>query len=219
MKSFIAWLLLFVATTGTAQVVNFEDTWLEFLSDSKVSNVSKLPEPAKSETQSYLKYNLMYANSKFCEGKFADALTHMSRIKEIGADKFATIEGFEERHTMLSVKMDAFLAADKLWKRFLENKNVTLEDLAAADEAIRVCEKGTLAKFSFMQAYAHYCNGDIEKATDRFENYTLKIVDKTTLRIESVQGLKPEVEKMRQVLKAVKMLDVAWAENRCFQRF
>ncbi len=204
-------ILSFVINTLQAQLVNFEETWQEFLNDNKISNVSKLPKPAKELTGDYLKYNLMYANSNFCQGSFANAKSYMRKIQELGETEYASIPGFKDKHNDLELKMDAYLKADKLWKKFLSTKSVSLEELAEADDAIRVCEKGTLAKFSYMQAYTHYCNGDVKKSQDRFENYTLKIVDKTSLKIEDVKGLKPEVETMRKVFKALKVLDKSWA--------
>jgi hypothetical protein len=205
-------LFIFALPKANAQVVNFEETWLEFLKDNKISNVSKLPQPGKEETDNFAKYCLMYANSRFCEGNYADAKGFMRKIEDTGETAYGAIPGFKERYDDLGLKMDAYLKADVLWKSFLLNKSVNETDLDAAEMAIRVCEKGTLAKYSYMQAHTYYCQGDVKKSRERFENYTLKIVDKTSLKISDVEGLKPEVDKMRQVFKALDVLDKSWAE-------
>jgi hypothetical protein len=205
-------LFVFALPKTNAQVVNFEETWLEFLKDSKISNVSKLPQPGKEETVNFAKYCLMYANSRFCEGNYANAKGFMREIENAGETAYSPILGFKERYDDLGLKMEAYLQADILWKDFLLNKSVGEADLDAAEMAIRVCEKGTLAKYSYMQAHTYYCQGDVAKARNKFENYTLKIVDKTSLRIDDVEGLKPEVDNMRQVFKALDVLDISWAE-------
>ncbi|MFT6147782.1 MAG: hypothetical protein ACJAUH_000461 [Saprospiraceae bacterium] len=202
----------FALPDANAQVVNFEETWLAFLKDNKISNISKMPQPGKDETENLAKYCLMYANSRFCEGNYASAKNFMRKIKDIGETSYSSIPGFKGRHDDLSVKMEAYIKADMLWKNFLLNKSVDEADLDAAEMAIRVCEKGTLAKYSYMQAHTYYCQGDVKKSRDRFENYTLKIVDKTSLRIDDVEGLKSEVENMRQIFKALDILDKSWTK-------
>jgi hypothetical protein len=131
----------FALPKANAQVVNFEETWLEFLKDNKISNVSKLPQPGKEETENFAKYCLMYANSRFCEGSFADAKGFMRKIEDVGETAYSVIPGFKERHDDLSQKMEAYLKADMLWKNFLLNKSVDEADLDAAEMAIRVCER------------------------------------------------------------------------------
>ncbi len=195
---------------ANAQVVNFEETWQEFLSDNKISNVSKLPQPAKEETENFTKYCLMYANSRFCEGNYAAAKGFIQKIKEAGPATYSAIPGFKDKFDDLELKMQAYIDADVLWRNFLLNKSTTEAELDALDMAIRVCEKGTLAKYSYMQTHTYYCQGNVAKARERFENYTLKIVDKTSLKMEDVEGLKPEVETMRQVFKALDVLDKSW---------
>jgi hypothetical protein len=168
----------FALPDANAQVVNFEETWLAFLKDNKISNISKMPQPGKDETENLAKYCLMYANSRFCEGNYASAKNFMRKIKDIGETSYSSIPGFKGRHDDLSVKMEAYIKADMLWKNFLLNKSVDEADLDAAEMAIRVCEKGTLAKYSYMQAHTYYCQGDVKKSRDRFENYTLKLLIK-----------------------------------------
>lgn len=201
----------FLIPTANGQIVNFEETWQEFLKESKTSNISNLPQPAKEESKNYVKYNLMYANSRFCEGNIAKAKELMRNIQQTGATVYETIPGFKARHDDLEAKIQAAVEADGIWKNFLLNGSVTEEELDDVPLAIRVCEKGTLAKFSYMQAHTYYCQGKTDKARERFENYTLKIVDKTSLKIEDVKGLGPKVEEMRQVFKALKILDKSWA--------
>lgn len=196
---------------ANAQIVNFEETWQEFLRESKTSNISQLPKPSKTEAENYVKYNLMYANSRFCEGNIAKAKELMRNIQQIGATTYETIPGFKARYEDLEAKIKASIDADMLWKNFLLNGSITEEELDDVPLAIRVCEKGTLAKYSYMQTHTYYCQGKTDKARNRFENYTLKIVDKTSLKISDVEGLGPKVEEMRQVFKALTVLDKSWA--------
>lgn len=202
----------FLLPVTQAQLVNFEETWQEFLSNNKISNISKLPKPNEQNYIDYAKYSLMYANTFFCADKFQKATDMMTEIDKVGEEKYKVIAGFTAKHEDLKGKMEAYREANRLWLNFLKYKNASLEDLEKAAEASRVCEKGTLAKYSYMQAYAHYCNGDVEKARDKFENYTLKIVDKTSLKIGDVEGLEGEVNIMRQLFKDLKALDPAWEE-------
>lgn len=204
-------LCCFALSKADAQVVNFEETWQTFLNDNKISNISKLPQPSKEETENFAKYCLMYANSRFCEGNYAAAKGFMKKIDETGEPVYGAIPGFKPKFDDLTAKMKAYIDADVLWRNFLLNGSVTEEELAEMELAIRVCEKGTLAKYSYMQAHTYYCQGELKKARNRFENYTLKIVDKTSLKIEDVEGLGPKVETMRQVFKALDVLDKSWA--------
>lgn len=201
----------FLLPTANAQLVNFEETWQEFLKESKTSNISKLPKPSKEEIDNYVKYNLMYGNSRFCEGNIAKAKELMRNIDQTGATVYEAIPGFKARYEDLETKIQAAIEADILWKNFLLNGSVTEEELDDVPLAIQVCEKGTLAKYSYMQAHTYYCQGKVDKSRGRFENYTLKIVDKTSLKISDVEGLGPKVEEMRQVFKALKILDKSWA--------
>ena len=200
----------FVTFRAEAQVINFEDTWQAFLKESNTSNVSKLPKPPKSEAKEYVKYNLMYANTRFCEGNMVKAMELMLNIEMMDKDVYESIAGFKERYDDLSSKIQAAIDANVIWREFLETGNVTIEQLDAVPLAIRVCEKGTLAKYSYMQAHAYYCQGDTKKAHERFENYTIKIVDKTSLKVEDVEGLGPKVETFRKVFKALEILDYEW---------
>lgn len=204
-------LCCFVLPKANAQVINFEGTWQTFLKDNKISNVSKLPQPGKDEKDNFAKYCLMYANSRFCEGNFAAAKGFIKKIEGVGETTYKAIPGFMPKYEDLTVKMKAYEEADVLWRNFLLNGSVTEEELAEVELAIRVCEKGTLAKYSYMQAHTYYCQGEVVKARNRFENFTLKIVDKTSLKIEDVEGLGPKVETMRQVFKALDVLDKSWA--------
>lgn len=195
-----------------AQVVNFEDTWQEFLGNNKISNISKLPKPNSADYISYVKYSLMYANTYFCSADIKNAEEMIKEVQTVGEERYKVIPGFQAKYDDLTKKMEAFHQANKLWINFLEYRNVSLEDLEEAADANRVCEKGTLAKYSYMQAYAYYCKGEVKKAKDKFENFTLKIVDKTSLKIEDVRGLEGEVKVMRQLFKDLKALDIAWKE-------
>ena len=81
---------------------------------------------------------------------------------------------------------------------FLKYEKVTLDDLEKLG-AVKVCEKGTLAKYDYMKAHALYCKGDIAAAKGNFENRVLKLAERTTLKIKDVQGLEPRVKNMKQL--------------------
>ncbi len=202
----------FFVPTAQAQFVNFEDTWKAFLKENKTSNISKLAKPAKEEKEVYVKWCLMYANNFFCGGDIQKGEDLIKEIGQVGEDHYKIIPGFSERYDDLASKIEAARAADGLWLNFLKYKNVTLDDLSKIKKALRVCEKGTLAKYSYMMTYAHYCDGNLEKAKDGFNNYLLKIVDKTSLKIEDVEGLKDEVASMRKLFKGLELLEKSWAE-------
>lgn len=202
--------IVFNLSTSTAQLVNFEETWKEFLANNKVSNISELPKPSKENYIDYAKYSLMYANNFFCGNKIDKAEDMMKEVNTVGEERYKVITGFSERYTDLRSKMDAYHKAHKLWLNFLKYREVSMEKLQEAEDAARLCEKGTLAKYSYMLAYAHYCNGDVDKAKKRFENYALKIIDRTSLNIKDVPGLEGEVAVMRKLFKDLAVLEPAW---------
>ena len=177
-------ILLFcgVYTNASAQVINFEETWKAFLQNNKTSNISKLPQPPTNSID-FPKYCLMYANSNFCFNRVGNAERFMKKIVEFGEEKYKAIPGFTARYTDLKDKIQAYQDLDVIWKRFLDSYDVTLKDLEEVKAARTVCEKGTLAKYTQMETYIYYCQGDIEKAQDVFENYVLMIVDKTSFKI------------------------------------
>ena len=200
-----------LSVTSNAQLINFEKTWKAFLENNKTSNISKLPQPAISSID-FSKYCLMYANSNFCLNKVENAQRFMRKIEEIGADKYKTIPGFAERYEDLGTKIESYHTLGKIWDGYLENHQISLEKLEEVSTARRVCEKGTLAKYTQMETYAYYCMGDVEKSKDIFENYVLQIVDKTNLKISDVNGLEDEVAVFRQLFKVLPVLNPAWAE-------
>lgn len=202
--------LMLFSITMEAQIVNFEETWQAFLKESNTSNISKLPQPSKTESKDYAKYNLMYGTARFCEGNIVKAMELMRNIQMMDKEVYESIPGFKERHEDLKSKIQAAIDANMIWRDFLQTESVTIEQLDAVPLAIRVCEKGTLAKYSYMQAYAYYCEGNTAKSQDRFENFTLKVVDKTSLKIEDVEGLGPKVEQFRKVFKALETLEIEW---------
>ena len=187
-------LILFIGMIGylplvQAQFVNFQDTWKEFLSDEKTSNISKLTKPSSKEVIDYSKYCLMYANTYFCGGNIGDSEEQMEEIRNIGANAYNQISGFKERFEDLELKIKAYHKVNRLWKIFLIKRNVRLEDLEI-EAATQVCEKGTLAKYFHMATYASYCQKDLAKAKDYFENRVLKLVERTSLNVSDVDGLK-----------------------------
>jgi hypothetical protein len=99
---------------------------------------------------------------------------------------------------------------DAIWQRFLQTKTVDLDELEAVKAAKTSCEKRTLAKYSFMTAYAHFCQGNVPRAKDIFENRTLRLTEKTSLRVQDVEGLGPEVATLKSMFQNMDQLDIAW---------
>ncbi len=205
--------LLFLGTIfsdASAQVINFEETWKAFLKNNKTSNISKLPQPPPN-TVDFPKYCLMYANSNFCFNRIGKAGMFMKKIEEYGETNYKTIPGFKERYDDLVLKIQAYHDLGKVWRRYLESYNVSLEELEAVKTARSVCEKGTLAKYTIMETYALYCSGKVAEAQDIFENYVLQIVEKTSLKLSDINGLEKEVKTFKQLFKVLPQLNTAWA--------
>jgi len=215
MKSLIplVFSLLFICglfTDVSGQVINFEETWKAFLKENKTSNISKLPQPPPSSID-FPKYCLMYANSNFCFNRVVNAERFMSKIKETDEKILKAIPGFNERYIDLGTKIEAYHQLDKIWERFIVSYDATLDELEKVKTARQVCEKGTLAKYTQMETYIYYCQGDVEKAKDIFENYVLMVVDKTTLKSADVNGLDKELNTFRALFKVLPVLNKEWA--------
>ncbi len=203
--------IFFISTTTFSQTVNFNETWKEFLANDKISNMSELVKPNKVYDQpDYAKYLLMNTNSCFCQSNLRDAESFMAEVQAMDAEVHKAIPGFLKKMDELEIKMSAYQSIDAIWKRFLLTKVVTLEELDAVTAAKTNCEKKTLAKYSFMTAYAHFCQGNIPTSKDVFENRTLQLTEKTTLRVKDVEGLAPEVAKMKSMFQDMVKLDNAW---------
>lgn len=201
----------FFMQTAQAQVVNFEDTWQEFLKNEKTSNVSKLGRPEKAETVTFLKFCLMYANSHFCAGEMPQANQYITEIKALGEAKYAPIPAFKAKYDDLTNKMAASVKLDGLWQRFTTQKNVTLAEIAAIPEAKKVCDKGTLAKTFYMESHAHYCKGDIPKAKENFEGRVIQLTEKTSFDMKTIKGMPAEIKMMKELFAGIAKLDPAWA--------
>lgn len=203
--------LFFLSTTAFTQTINFDETWKEFLDNNKISNMSELIKPNKAyEQPKYAKYLLMNINSSFCQSDVSDAENLMTEVQAIDADVHQSIPGFVVKMNDLDAKIKAYHTMDAIWKRFLQTKEVTLEELEAVSAAKTSCEKSTLAKYSYMTAYAQFCQGNVPRAKDIFENRTLQLTEKTTLRIKDVEGLAAEVARMKSLFQDMSKLDVAW---------
>lgn len=207
----ITLIVLFSFNTLNAQFVNFEDTWKEFLSDSKTSNISQLVKPSKDQAENYVKYCLMYANDHFCADEINNAEQLMLDIKNMGTDKYAAIPDFKPRYDDLGEKIEAYHKVDKVWKLYLKNNTVSHSDLEIKHGG-RLCEKGTLAKFNYMKFHANYCDAEVGKAKDVFEKRVLKLAENTTLEIKDVEGLEPKVEMTKELFAGLKRLGPAWKE-------
>ncbi|MFM9949064.1 MAG: hypothetical protein ACKV1O_14075, partial [Saprospiraceae bacterium] len=139
-----------------------------------------------------------------------DAEKLMAEIQTLDAAVLKAIPGYVKKKDDLVSKIEAYHTIDAIWKQWLKTKSVTPEELEAVTAAKSLCEKKTLAKYSFMIAYDHFCQGNIPKSRDVFENRTLSLTEKTTLRVKDVEGLGPEVAKMKSMFQDLAKLDVAW---------
>ena len=196
---------------GTAAAQDFEETWKEFLDEDKVVRVSKLgrPNPA-TDLADYAKWLLIYTNNDFCRGEVASAEERLAEIASFDPEVRDTLAGFNARMDDLTVKVAAYYAIDSLWRDFLGGAVVNPAELAGVRGADRTCEKGSAAKYSFMMAYHHLCGGDLDAAREVFEGRVLLLVDRTTLDVESVEGLAPRVASMRAFFNLLPDLDEAW---------
>jgi hypothetical protein len=195
-----------------SQFVNFEDTWKEFLANNKISNISEMPKPKKNQPIDYLRYCLMVANTHFCSGDIPDAEIQMAEVKKMGAASYKTIQGYKEKYDDLAVKIKAYHQVERLWKEFLKTRDISLSRLEAVDAAKKVCEKGTLAKYFYMEAHAHYCLAEIAEAKSDFEGRVLKLAEKTSLKVSDIIGLEEEVKMMKVLFINLPKLGKAWKQ-------
>ncbi len=204
----------FLLPTADAQMVNYEETWQEFLKNPKTASVSKLTEPGKEQVANYLKYSLMYANSHFCADEISDADAFIREVAGISEEKHANIPGFIERYKKMKVSIASYKACDKVWQRFVGGEAIDLKELEseAVLPAKTVCEKGTLCKYFYMTSMYYYCKGDLTKSKGHFQNRVEKLVDKTSFEPKDVEGMEERVKMMKTLWPAIEKLDPAWAE-------
>ena len=129
----------------------------------------------------YIRYLLMNTNTSFCQSEVEKAEELITEIRTIDHKAFDAIPGFLKKMEDLEAKIKAYHRMDEIWMQFLETRTVDLKELDGVKAAKTSCEKSTLAKYSYMTVYAHYCRGDIPKAKDILENRTLRLTEKTSL--------------------------------------
>lgn len=198
-----------------AQLTNFEDTWQDFLRNNKVADVNgpwTKTKPGKDNVKDYCKFSLMFANSHFCADELKDAEKHIAEIDGIGPAGYTPIDGFKERLLDLKSKMKAYYEVDKLWQAFRSSHNIAKSELEAITVATKVCEKGTLAKYFFMMSHYYYCQGDVVNSRKDFETKVMKLIERTSLKVDDVAGLPDEVKNMKAVFKGISLLGPAWKE-------
>lgn len=210
---FLAIGIFFANTPTNAQTSNFEETWKEFLVNNKISNMSALAKPNKQyEAAKYAKYLLMNTNTNFCQSKVETAEELMAEVQAIDVMVYKPIEGFVDKKKDLESKIEAYYSVDAIWKQFLLTKEVDIDQLDAIEATKSICEKRTLAKYSYMRAYNLFCEGEIAEAKNIFENRTLRLTEKTSLRVKDVEGLAKEVRTMKQLFQDMEKLDVNWKQ-------
>ncbi|MFK8056072.1 MAG: hypothetical protein AB8F78_08140 [Saprospiraceae bacterium] len=211
LNRFYALLATLLLVTASSYAQSFEETWKEFLENNKVSNISVLAKPDKVfDKPDYAKYLLMNTNSRFCQSRVSNAEELLEELQAMDPAVHEEIPGFKPKYTGLVSSMKAYYSIDDLWVRFLKSKDVTLEQLEAVEGTRRLCEKGTAAKFYHMLAYHHLCQDEMAEAEEYFVNRTLKLAEKTSLKVEDIKGLAPEVKKMKALFEALPKLDKAW---------
>ena len=207
--SFFFFFFLFVA--ARAQTINFDETWKEFLENNKISNMSALARPDRRvKPDDYAKYVLMNINNSFCQSNLEKTETLMADLMTIEGDVMGSIPGFGRKLEDLRAKIDAYHRVDGNWQHFLATGEVNPSELNSITAAQKSCEKSTLAKYSYMMVHYDLCRGDVDKAKDRFETRTLRLAEKTNLRIEDVEGMAPRVAKMKAYFQVLPRLDAAW---------
>ncbi|MCH2043941.1 MAG: hypothetical protein MK212_07330 [Saprospiraceae bacterium] len=208
---FLIFIMMVGSMVAQAQFVNLEDTWKEFLANAKTSNILDLQEPNKREQpKDYLKYCLMHMNTNFCAGNLKEAQLMINRIEDMDVALQDQIPNFKEKKEDLKTKLGAAKKAHKVWERFQGGENISLEELDEHKGASKVCEKGTLAKYTYMELRAHYCNGDLEKSQGLFNNRLLKLINNTSLKVTDVDGLETEVEMTKNLFGGLPKLEKAW---------
>ncbi len=199
------------ATLTFAQ--SFDETWVEFLQNNRVSNVSALARPDKrSDPEDFLKYLLIYTNNAFCETDVPKAETLVEEIATYTPEFRESVAGYAPRYAGLKTQISAFYTVDSLWKIFLRTDEVALDDLETIERASKLCEKQTAAKLTYMTAYDYLCGGDLPKATEIFETRTLRLAEKTSLKMSDVEGLGPRVADMKAFFAGLPKLAKAWDE-------
>ena len=191
------------------QVINFDNTWEEFLNDPKSSSISKLPEPQKENFIDYAKYCLMYANSHFCADEINEAQKFMSEIKQLGKDKYGGINRFEARYLDLQSKIEVYFKMSAVWKDFQSNNGSLKAFNQDVELAKSVCEKGTLAKYHYLASREAYCKGDLKTARELFEKRVLPL-ERAGLDMKRVPGLEKEVQESKKLYATLDKLAPAW---------
>lgn len=200
---------LLLSSNSFAQ--NFEETWKEFLENSKISATSVLARPDKqTDLADYAKYQLINTNTSFCQSDLSDAEDRLAEIKTMDGEVLASIPGFVDKQLDLEKKIAAYYVVDTIWQRFLPDRQITIEELENVEEVKTLCEKETMAKYTYMLAYTNFCQGEIGKAKNIFEDRTLRLAEKTSLKIEDIEGLPPEVAKMKLLFSNIARLNKTW---------
>jgi hypothetical protein len=206
-------ILLSVFTTDLqAQFVNFEDTWQKFLKEDRTSDISTLTQPSKADKQDYAKWCLIYATTNFCGGDLKESKKLVSEIKAVGEPIYKTIPGFVDRFKIVQKNISAYKRTDYAWVNFVSYDRISFADLEKLSDAKAVCEKGTLAKYSYMSAWANYCDGNVKEAKNLFENRVMRLVERTSLKVEKVERLDEKIAQMKKLFKDLNILDAAWTK-------
>ncbi len=205
--------LLFICILSNLQaqeLVNYEETWQEFLKKPKTSKISELTKPEKSSPIDYLKYCLMYATNYFCADDLSNTQKMLKEIDDLDVSLHQQIPGFVERDKDLRLKIDAYNLCRKHWIQFSTNYEVDQQTIEENALAKKVCEKGTLAKYSMMTSYNYYCMNDLTNAKKHFEDRLLRLVN-TSFNPSRVPGLVNEINRTKVLWEGLELLDTEWS--------
>ena len=200
MRSLCTSLLLLLPLLALAQ--GLEETWLKFLDEERTVDIHGLSRPdPSSDRADYAKYLLMRMTSAFCQSDLEGAADFRKRLEEVEGPVRASVEGLESRYKDMRERVAAYYRVDELWQTYLRTREVPVRELESIEAMARMCERGTLAKYSYMLSDARFCGGDVEGARELFEDRTMRLAA-TSWKVSSVEGLPAEVERMTAVYGA-----------------
>ncbi len=207
---FVFILGILIPNVEAQQLVNYEETWQEFLRNPKTSSISDLRKPDKEQVSNYLKFSIMYATKYFCADDLSNAQKSMRELESMGDEAIDKVAGLRARYEDLKLKIVAYQKCGSDWVTYQSTKKVSLDRLEENVMARKVCEKGTLSKYFMMITYDFYCKGELVKSRDQFTNRVLKLA-KTSFNPGNVSGLPEDIKQFKKTFEGLTLLQKNWA--------